>query len=50
VDAYRRRLSSWIEETEAFCAKRLVRYVTISTAMPLDDLVFRHLRTRRIVA
>jgi len=49
VDAYRRRMSSWIEETEAFCAKRLVRYVTISTAMPLDDLVFRHLRTRRIV-
>jgi uncharacterized protein (DUF58 family) len=49
VDAYRRRLADWLAETEAFCAKRLVRYVTVSTAMPLEDLVFRHLRARRIV-
>jgi uncharacterized protein (DUF58 family) len=50
VDAYRQRLSDWLAETEAFCAKRMVRYVTVSTAMPLDELVFRHLRTRRIVS
>jgi uncharacterized protein (DUF58 family) len=50
VDAYRRRLNDWLAETEAFCAKRLVRYLTVSTAMPLDELIFRQLRTRRIVA
>jgi len=50
IDAYRRRLTGWLAETEAFCAKRLVRYLTVSTAMPLDELVFRQLRARRIVA
>ena len=49
VDAYRRRLASWIEETEAFCAKRLIRYLTVSTALPLDELVFRQMRGRKIV-
>jgi len=49
LDAYRRRLTNWLAETEAFCAKRMVRYITASTAMPLDDLLFRHLRTRRIL-
>jgi uncharacterized protein (DUF58 family) len=50
VDAYRRRLTGWIAETEAFCAKRLIRYLTVSTALPLDELVFRQLRGRKIVA
>jgi uncharacterized protein (DUF58 family) len=49
VDSYRRRMTEWISETETFCAKRLVRYMTISTAMPLEDLVFRQMRSRRIV-
>jgi uncharacterized protein (DUF58 family) len=49
VEAYRRRLADWLAETESFCAKRMVRYVTVSTALPLDDLIFRHLRTRRIL-
>jgi uncharacterized protein (DUF58 family) len=49
VDAYRSRLNAWLAETEAYCAKRLVRYLTVSTAMPLDDLIFRQLRARRIV-
>jgi uncharacterized protein (DUF58 family) len=50
VDAYRARLTTWLAETEAFCAKRLVRYLTVSTALPLDELIFRQLRARRIVA
>lgn len=50
ADAYRRRLNDWLAETEAFCAKRMVRYMTVSTAMPLDELVFRQLRARRIIA
>ena len=49
LDAYRRRLADWLAETESFCAKRMVRYITASTAMPLDDLLFRHLRSRRIL-
>lgn len=49
LDAYKRRLTDWISEIETFCAKRRVRYVTASTAMPLEDLIFRQLRTRRIV-
>ncbi|MBI3973609.1 MAG: DUF58 domain-containing protein [Chloroflexi bacterium] len=50
VDAYRRRLAGWLAETEAFCAKRMVRYVTASTALPLEDLTFRQLRARRILS
>ncbi len=49
IDAYKRRLSDWLAEIEAFCAKRMVRYLTASTAMPLDDLLFRQLRARRIL-
>jgi uncharacterized protein (DUF58 family) len=49
LDAYRRRLADWLAETEAFCAKRMVRYLTASTAMPLDELLFRQLRARRIL-
>ncbi len=50
IDAYKRRLANWLGETEAFCAKRMVRYLTASTSMPLDDLVFRQLRARKILA
>jgi hypothetical protein len=49
VDAYKRRLAEWVEEIELFCAKRMVRYITASTAMPLEDLIFRQLRARKIV-
>jgi uncharacterized protein (DUF58 family) len=49
VDAYKRRLAEWVEEIEMFCAKRMVRYITASTAMPLEDLIFRQLRARKIV-
>jgi uncharacterized protein (DUF58 family) len=49
MDAYKRRLTDWISEIETFCAKRRVRYVTASTAVPLEDLIFRQLRARRIV-
>lgn len=49
LDAYRKRLSDWVAETEAFCAKRMVRYVAASTATPLEDFVFRQLRARRIL-
>lgn len=50
VDAYRRRLADWLAETEAFCAKRLIRYITASTALPLEELTFRQLRARRILS
>lgn len=49
LETYRRRLARWLEETEAFCAKRMVRYVTVSTATPLEELIFRQFRARKIV-
>jgi uncharacterized protein (DUF58 family) len=49
LGAYRHRLNAWIEETETFCTKRLVRYVTVTTGQSLDEFVFRQLRARRIV-
>jgi uncharacterized protein (DUF58 family) len=49
VEAYKRRLTDWVQEVEAYCARRMVRYLTASTAMPLEDLIFRQLRARRIV-
>ena len=49
VEAYKRRLTDWVQEVESYCARRMVRYLTASTAMPLEDLIFRQLRARRIV-
>jgi len=50
LDAYRRRLSAWQGEIAAFCARRMVRYHITSTATPLEELLFRQLRARRILS
>jgi uncharacterized protein (DUF58 family) len=50
VDRYRARLTAWQEELADFCARRGGSYVSISTELPLADLLFDVLRRRRVVA
>lgn len=48
-DLYRRRIQAWRDEIEAYCLKRRITYVPVSTAMPWDELVLYHLRQRGLV-
>jgi uncharacterized protein (DUF58 family) len=48
-ELYRRRVSAWREEIEAYCLKRNIHYVPVTTSLPWDELVLFHLRQRRLV-
>jgi len=41
---YRRNLSTFFRDIEAFCLKNQVGYLRASTAIPFEDLVLKHLR------
>lgn len=49
IDAYKARLAAWQEGLEDTATKRRASYVPLSTATPLNDLVFAELRRRRVV-
>ncbi len=46
---YRKSLEAFFERVEGFCIRRRVDYLRLSTAVPLEDLILRHLRTGGIV-
>ncbi|MCS6909914.1 MAG: hypothetical protein NZM11_05020, partial [Anaerolineales bacterium] len=48
-DRYRRRVLEWRDEIEAYCLKRRIHYVPISTATAWDELVLRQLRSRGLI-
>lgn len=41
---YRRNLSTFFRDVEAFCLKNQVGYLRASTTIPFEDLVLKHLR------
>lgn len=47
---YRERVAAWLAEQEDACARRQVRYVPVSTTVPVEDFLFLDARARRIVA
>ena len=49
LENYKIHLAAWLQETEAFCRRRQVKYVPISSATPLDDVLFRQLRLHRVL-
>ncbi len=48
-DLYRRRVRAWQTEIEAFCLKRGLHYVPVTTDVAWDELVLYHLRQRGLV-
>jgi len=42
--AYRRRLSAFFAEAEAFCLKNRIEYLRTSTVVPFEDVVLKYLR------
>jgi uncharacterized protein (DUF58 family) len=46
---YRRRLVAWQEGLAAFCARRDIRYLPITTDQPFDDLILTYLRRRGLI-
>ncbi len=48
-ESYRRRVQRWRDEIEAYCLKRRINYVPISTATAWDELVLHQLRRRGLI-
>jgi uncharacterized protein (DUF58 family) len=48
-ELYRRRVAAWRDEIEAYCHKRNIHYVPVTTSLPWDELVLFHLRQRGLV-
>ena len=44
LQRYRQHLSTWQAEWQRFCSVRNLNYIAISSALPLDDLLFTGLR------
>lgn len=49
LDLYHRRFDAWVGAIEALCRRHGVLYQRISTASPLEDVLFRDLRERGLL-
>ncbi|MFQ5801376.1 MAG: DUF58 domain-containing protein [Candidatus Methylomirabilales bacterium] len=47
---YRKNLQAFFDRVEGFCRRRGIDYLRFSTAVPLEDLVLRHLRIGGVLA
>jgi len=48
-DLYRKRVAAWRDEIEAYCLKRRVNYIPVTTDTAWDELVLYHLRRRGLI-
>ncbi len=48
-ELYRKRVTTWRDEIEAYCLKRRIHYLGLTTASPWDDVVLHHFRQRGLV-
>ena len=48
-ELYRRRVAAWRDEIEAYCLKRRIHYVPVTTSVPWDEVVLFNLRQRGMV-
>ena len=48
-DLYRKRVAAWRDEIEAYCLKRRVNYLPVTTDTAWDELVLYHLRRRGLI-
>ena len=49
IDAYKQRLAAWQASLAELAARRRASYVTVSSDLPLADLIFAELRRRRVL-
>jgi len=49
LGAYRRNLRAFFDRVEGFCRRRGIDYLRLSTTVPLEDLILRHLRAGGIL-
>jgi len=49
AERYRKRLLTWRQETAAYCAKRAIHYVPVTTDVLWHDLVMRTMRAKGIL-
>ncbi|MGH2521044.1 MAG: DUF58 domain-containing protein [Anaerolineales bacterium] len=48
-ELYRKRVAAWRDEIEAYCLKRGIHYVPVTTDVAWDELVLFHLRRRGLI-
>jgi uncharacterized protein (DUF58 family) len=48
-ELYRKRVTTWRDEIEAYCVKRRIHYLGLTTASAWDDVVLHHFRQRGLV-
>jgi hypothetical protein len=48
-ELYRKRVAAWRDEIEAYCLKRGIHYIPVTTALAWDELVLYHLRRRGLI-
>jgi len=49
LQRYKVNLLAWQAEIDQFCAKRGIRYIPLDTSIPLQELLFSHLRRQSIL-
>ena len=48
--SFKDTVAEWINEMQTFCSRRNVRYITIDSGWPLEDVLLRRLRVHRLLA
>jgi hypothetical protein len=46
---YRQNFESWQQEVETFCSNRAINYLFLDTSVPVEEVVFSHMRQRGLV-
>ena len=49
IDLYRKRLRSWQDETAAYCTRRGIHFVPVTTDLPWQTLVMQTLRAQGVL-
>jgi hypothetical protein len=49
LERYQQGLRAWQESWRRFCSSRNMRYLSIASSLPLDELLFSHLRQQGVL-
>ena len=49
IEAYRKRINTWQQDTAAYCAQRAIHYISVTTDLPWQSLVMRTMRDQDVV-
>jgi uncharacterized protein (DUF58 family) len=48
-ELYRKKITAWCHDIEAYCLKRGIHYVAVSTGVEWDEMVLHHFRQRGLI-